>query len=52
VTSLVQQRLSTDVRHARRRAGDPTLAKTAETALQLLAAAMPLLAAALLLART
>ena len=52
VTSLVQQRLSTDVRHARRRAGDPTLAKTAETALQLLAAAMPLLAAALLLARS
>jgi len=52
VTSIVQQRLSTDVRHARRRAGDPTLAKTAETALQLLAAAMPLLAAALLLART
>jgi hypothetical protein len=51
LTSLVQQRLSTDVRHARRRAGDPTLAKTAETALQLLAAAMPLLAAALLLAR-
>jgi hypothetical protein len=51
VTSLVQQRLSTDVRHARRHAGDPTLAKTAETALQLLAAAMPLLAAALLLAR-
>jgi len=52
VTSIVQQRLSTDVRHARRRAGDPTLAKTAETALQLLAVAMPLLAAALLLART
>ena len=52
VTSIVQQRLSTDVRHARRHAGDPTLAKTAETALQLLAAAMPLLAAALLLART
>jgi len=52
VTSLVQQRLSADVRHARRRAGNPTLAKTAETALQLLAAAMPLLAAALLLARS
>lgn len=52
VTSLVQQKLSTDVRHARRRAGDPALARTAETALQLLAAAMPLLAAALLLART
>jgi hypothetical protein len=51
VTSLVQQRLSTDVRFARRRAGDPGLAKTAETALQLMAAAMPLLAAALLLAR-
>jgi hypothetical protein len=51
VTSLAQQRLSTDVRFARRRAGDPGLAKTAETALQLMALAMPLLAAGLLLAR-
>jgi hypothetical protein len=52
VTSLAQQRLSTDVRFARRQAGDPSLARTAETALKLMAAAMPLLAAALLLART
>lgn len=51
VTSLVQQRLSTDVRFARRRAGDPSLARTAETALELMAVAMPLLAASLLLAR-
>jgi hypothetical protein len=51
VTSLVQQRLSTEVRFARRRAGDPSLAKTAETALELMAVAMPLLAVGLLLAR-
>ena len=51
VTSLAQQRLSTDVRAARRQAGDASLARTAEQALQLLAAAMPLLAGALLLAR-
>jgi hypothetical protein len=51
VTSLVQQRLSTDVRFARRRAGDPALARTAESALKLMAAAMPLLAGALLLSR-
>src|SRR5947209_2854385 len=51
VTSLVQQRLSVDVRFARRNAGDPAQAHTAEAALKLLAAAMPLLAAALLLAR-
>jgi hypothetical protein len=51
VTSLVQQRLSVDVRFARRKAGDPAQAKNEEAALQLLAAAMPLLAGALLLAR-
>jgi len=52
VTSLVQQRLSVDVRFARRNAGDPAQARTAEVALKLLAASMPLLAGALLLART
>jgi hypothetical protein len=51
VTSLVQQRLSVDVRFARRTAGDPARARNEEAALQLLAAAMPLLAGALLLAR-
>ena len=51
VTSLAQQRLSTEVRAARRQAGDASLARTAEQALQLLSAAMPLLAGALLLAR-
>jgi hypothetical protein len=50
-TSLAQQRLSVDVRHARRRAGDPSQAKNQETTLQLLAAAMPMIAGALLLAR-
>jgi hypothetical protein len=52
VTSLVQQRLSVDVRFARRRVGDVTQARTAETALKLLALAMPVAAAALLLARS
>jgi len=50
-TSLAQQRLSVDVRFARRRAGDVSHARNQETALQLLAAAMPLLAGAALLAR-
>ena len=50
-TSLVQQRLSVDVRFARRTAGDPAQARNEEAALQLLATAMPLLAGALLLAR-
>jgi hypothetical protein len=50
-TSLAQRRLSTDVRAARRRAGDPDRTRTAEAVLMLLAAAMPLLAGALLLAR-
>jgi hypothetical protein len=52
LASLAQRRLSTDVRAARREAGDPEPARTAEIALQLLAAALPLLAAALLLARS
>jgi hypothetical protein len=51
LASLAQRRLSTDVRSARRQAGDPESARTAEVALELLAAAMPLLAGALLLAR-
>jgi len=50
-TSLAQRRLSTEVRAARRQAGDAALARPAESALQLLSAAMPLLAGALLLAR-
>lgn len=51
VSSLAQQRLSTDVRLARRSAGDASQARTAEVALQLLALAMPLLAGGMLLAR-
>ena len=51
VTSLAQQWLSTEVRAARRQAGDASLARTAEHALQLLSAAMPLLAGAFLLTR-
>ncbi len=50
-TSLAQQRLSTEVRAARRQAGDASLARTAEQALQFLSAAMPLLAGGLLLFR-
>jgi len=53
VTSLAQRTLSTPVRAARRSsAGDPAAVRPAEVALKLLAAAMPLLAAALLLARS
>jgi len=52
LASLAQRRLSTDVRAARRQEGDPGAARTAEIALQLLSAALPLLAAALLLARS
>lgn len=52
LTSLVQQRLSAEVRFARRRVGDVTQARTAESALELLALAMPIVAAAFLLART
>jgi hypothetical protein len=51
VTSLVQQRLSVDVRHARRVAGDLSPARSAEEALKLLALSMPILAGAMLLAR-
>ena len=51
VTSVVQRRLSTEVRAARRQAGDASLARLEESVLQLLCAAMPLLAGALLLAR-
>ncbi len=50
--SLAQRTLSTQVRAARRQAGDPVSARPAEVALQLLSAAMPLLAGALLLARS
>ncbi|HEY4413222.1 MAG TPA: hypothetical protein VGN06_09515 [Gaiellaceae bacterium] len=51
VTSLVQQRLSVDVRHARRVVGDVSQAHAQEAALRLLALAMPLLAGGMLLAR-
>jgi hypothetical protein len=52
LASYVQRLLSTRARAARRRSGDPELARSAETALKLLAAALPLLAAALLLSRS
>jgi len=50
--SLAQRTLSTDVRFARRSAGNASSALSAELALQLLAAALPALAGALLLARS
>ena len=50
--SLAQRTLSTQVRVARRQAGDPASARPAEIALELLAVALPLLAGALLLARS
>ena len=50
-SSLAQRTLSTPVRHARRVAGDPAATRSLELALQLLAAALPLLAGALVLAR-
>lgn len=50
--SLAQRTLSTQVRVARRRAGDAESARPAEVTLQLLALCMPLLAGALLLARS
>ena len=50
--SLAQRTLSTDVRFARRSAGNASSARSAELALQLLAAALPALAGALLLARS
>lgn len=49
--SLAQRTLSTQVRFARRRAGDPAPTRPLERTLQLLSAALPLLAGALLLAR-
>ena len=52
LASLAQRTLSTQVRDARRRAGDLAAAQPAERALQILAAAMPLLAGALLLSRS
>jgi hypothetical protein len=52
LASLAQRTLSTQVRLARRAAGDTDSARPAEVALKLLAAAMPLLAAALLLSRS
>jgi hypothetical protein len=51
-SSLAQRTLSTAVRAARRGAADPGAARTAERALELLAVALPLLAAALLLSRS
>lgn len=50
--SLAQRTLSTQVRYARRHAGDAASARPAEVALQLLAVSLPLLAGALLLARS
>lgn len=50
-TSLAQRTLSTPVRRARRLEGDPLPARPLELGLQLLAAAFPLLAGAVLLAR-
>jgi hypothetical protein len=50
-SSLAQRVLSTEVRFARRSAGDPALTRPLERSLQLLAAALPLLAGAVLLAR-
>jgi hypothetical protein len=52
LSSLAQRMLSTPVRAARRRAGDTTAARPAEVALKLLAVAMPILAGALLAARS
>jgi hypothetical protein len=50
--SLAQRTLSSEVRFARRNAGDLGAARPAELALQLVSAALPALAGALLLART
>jgi hypothetical protein len=51
LASLAQRALSTEVRFVRRNAGDPASVRPAELALQLLAAALPALAGALLLSR-
>jgi hypothetical protein len=50
--SLAQRTLSTPVRAARRAGGDAATVRPAETALRLLSVALPLLAGALLLARS
>jgi hypothetical protein len=50
--SLAQRALSTNVRLARRGLDDPAAARSAEVALKLLAAALPLLAGAILLSRS
>jgi len=50
--SLAQRVLSTEVRFARRSEGDPVTTRPLERTLQLLSAALPLLAGALLLARS
>jgi hypothetical protein len=50
-SSLAQRALSTEVRFARRAVGDPAATRPLERSLQLLSAALPLLAGALLLAR-
>src|SRR5262249_25404032 len=52
LSSLAQRTLSTPVRAARRRGDDPAAARPAELALKLLALAMPILAGALLAARS
>jgi hypothetical protein len=52
LVSHAQRTLSTPVRAARRRGGDPAAARPAELALKLLALAMPILAGALLAARS
>jgi hypothetical protein len=52
LSSLAQRTLSTEVRFARREAADAAAARSAELGLQLLAAALPVLAAALLVARS
>jgi hypothetical protein len=52
LSSLAQRILSTPVRAARRQGGDPVAARPAELALKLLAVAMPVLAGALLAARS
>jgi hypothetical protein len=52
LASLAQRTLSTPVRAARRQGGDPVAARPAELALKLIAFAMPILAGALLAARS
>jgi hypothetical protein len=52
LASFAQRTLSTPVRASRRRGGDPEAARPAELALKMLALAMPILAGALLAARS